>query len=426
MAAITINPGDTVKYTFTTKADLSAEGNYIFDAWTSLGLDSRDCDDSTTNYQIFNGFVQNVCIFDADGGAGDTTCSNFTNSLCTDGWISGDTTLKLSNSFSIPVPKIDSVEYDLYITGCAGDTVDFSLYFNGVQIGTFTDSIITCTCTPSQYPLKIVITDTAALNALLNDCGPNWLGVKHNGLTMNVSGYTATIYSRCDTSSGSGIKVNLNVFLEGAYQGSNTMSADLYAAGLLDQYLDGGSASINMNPSYSIPSDTSGNAVDVIIIQLRTGTSSATAVDTLYAWLMQDGSIRDFETGQKPFASSCSAPTGNYYIVVMHRNHLNIMYSDLVALDNTPPPPVDLTNVINIYGGGIGSLGDGPYGMWAANARNSDQEVNGNDLYDVSIHRDILLPGYNLTDVDLSGVVNASDFDIASDNNDQLYWSTVP
>ncbi|MCH8317917.1 MAG: hypothetical protein IIA88_05380, partial [Bacteroidetes bacterium] len=221
-----------------------------------------------------------------------------------------------------------------------------------------------------------------------------------------------------------GIKVNLNVFLEGAYLGGDSMRDSLFLLGYLDRFLSGGTASINMNPGYPIPSDTSGNAVDLIGIQIRS--NPFTPIDTAYAWLMQDGSIRDFETGQNNYAQVCGLAPGTYYIAVGHRNHLFIMYSDSAILNNTPPPPIDLTDVINIYGGGISFLGDGPYGMWGANARNSDQEVNANDLYDVSVDRDSLLPGYNLTDVDLSGVVNADDFNLASGNNDQLYWSTVP
>ena len=221
-----------------------------------------------------------------------------------------------------------------------------------------------------------------------------------------------------------GVKVNLNVFLEGAYLGGDSMRDSLYLLGYLDRYLSGGPASINMNPGYPIPSDTSGNAVDVIGIQIRS--NPFTPIDTAYAWLMQDGSIRDFETGQNNYAQVCGLAPGTYYIAVGHRNHLFIMYNDSASLNLIAPPPIDLTNVINIYGGGIGFLGDGPYGMWAANARNSDQETNANDLYDVSVSRDVLLTGYNLSDVNLTGVVNANDFNIASYNNDQLYWSTVP
>jgi len=47
-------PGDSVSFSFPTLADLSATGNYIFDAWTSLGTDSVGTNDSTFNYSVDN------------------------------------------------------------------------------------------------------------------------------------------------------------------------------------------------------------------------------------------------------------------------------------------------------------------------------------------------------------------------------------
>mgnify|MGYP000659939881 CR=1 FL=1 len=64
--------------------------------------------------------------------------------------------------------------------------------------------------------------------------------------------------------------------------------------------------------------------------------------------------------------------------------------------------------------------------MWAANARNTDQQTNANDLYDVTLDRFLLLQGYILSDVNLSGAVNGSDFNVTSTHNNELYMSTVP
>ncbi|MCH8318871.1 MAG: PKD domain-containing protein, partial [Bacteroidetes bacterium] len=300
-------------------------------------------------------------------------------------------------------------------------------------------NFITKTIIVGPFPIVNLGNDTTVCTSLLlnaKNAGGSYLwntGETTKIIPVNTTGtYWVDVTSPvgCTTRDSinitmAGVKVNLNVFLEGAYTGEGGMSDSLYVLGYLDTlFLWGGIAPINMDPGYPVPSDGGGNAVDVILIQIRT--DPTTVLDTAYAWLMQDGTIRDFQTGQKNYAVLCGLVPGDYYIAVMHRNHLTIMYSDSVTLDNTPPPPVDLTNVINIYGGGISFLGDGPYGMWATNARNSDQEVNANDLYDVSVGRDVLLTGYNSSDVNLTGVVNANDFNIASYNNDQLYQSTVP
>lgn len=304
----------------------------------------------------------------------------------------------------------------------------------------FCSNFITNTIRVGRFPKVNLGIDTIVCTSLLlnaQNAGASYLwntGDSVRKIPVNTTGiYWVDVISPvgCITRDSinitlTGVKVNLNVFLEGAYTSGGMMSDSLYLLGYLDTlFLAGGVAPINMAPGYPIPSDTSGNAVDVIAIQIRS-TNLTTILDTAYAWLMQDGTIRDFQTGQKKYALLCGLVPGEYYIVVMHRNHLSIMYSDSVTLDNTPPPAIDLTTIDSIYGGGAGFLGDGPYGMWAANARNSDQEINGNDLYDVNVDRDALLSGYNLTDVNLSGTVNANDFNKTSYNNDQLYWSTVP
>ncbi|MBW8048910.1 MAG: PKD domain-containing protein [Cytophagales bacterium] len=48
----TILPGDTLSFTFTTTADLSLSGTYVFDAWTGLVGDVDITNDSTINYLV--------------------------------------------------------------------------------------------------------------------------------------------------------------------------------------------------------------------------------------------------------------------------------------------------------------------------------------------------------------------------------------
>jgi len=68
----TINPGDTVSFTFASTADLSLFTTYIFDAWTYLPGDSAYCRD-TTSSQVdnpgipvsFSGLSAQYCLSDA-------------------------------------------------------------------------------------------------------------------------------------------------------------------------------------------------------------------------------------------------------------------------------------------------------------------------------------------------------------------------
>ncbi len=66
-----ILPGDTSAYTFTTTADLSVTGTYIFDAWTNLAGDIDNANDSTTNYT-----VDNITAPTVDLGPDATACDS--------------------------------------------------------------------------------------------------------------------------------------------------------------------------------------------------------------------------------------------------------------------------------------------------------------------------------------------------------------
>ncbi|MCH8318361.1 MAG: hypothetical protein IIA88_07665, partial [Bacteroidetes bacterium] len=199
----TINPGDTLSFTFTTTADLSTTGIYIFDAWTSLAGDTNYANDSILNYAVSANldFIESVCIYDVDGGSGDTTCSSFSSNLCTDGIDGLDSIFKTSDPFLLNVSGLDSVSYNLYYTNCGGfgDTTNFVFFLNGIPIDTFINTTSTCTCTPLIYPVLFTITDTALLNAAYN-FGVNTLSVQHDGISMFIAGYTADIFARCTPS----------------------------------------------------------------------------------------------------------------------------------------------------------------------------------------------------------------------------------
>ncbi len=74
----TIFSGDTLSFTFTATADLSTTGNYVFDAWTSLGGDADNSNDSTLNVTVTH--ISPITVFpyseDFEGG----TLGDFSNS----------------------------------------------------------------------------------------------------------------------------------------------------------------------------------------------------------------------------------------------------------------------------------------------------------------------------------------------------------
>jgi hypothetical protein len=89
-----------------------------------------------------------------------------------------------------------------------------------------------------------------------------------------------------------------------------------------------------------------GGAVDSINVEIRDSLAAAKATKRAFApaWLLTDGTIRDFSDTTKSYVALAGAFAGNYYIVVSHRNHLAVMSSSAVALDaGTSPVAYDFS-----------------------------------------------------------------------------------
>jgi hypothetical protein len=58
------------------------------------------------------------------------------------------------------------------------------------------------------------------------------------------------------------------------------------------------------------------------------------------AWLLTNGTIRNFADTTKNYVEFGTASPGNYYLVVRHRNHLAIMDSAAQTINRSANPPV--------------------------------------------------------------------------------------
>lgn len=166
--------------------------------------------------------------------------------------------------------------------------------------------------------------------------------------------------------------------------------------------------------------------VDSISISIRNVPSGA-ALETIPAWLMADGSIRDFRTLSDTFVTFSRQPVGSFYIVINHRNHLSLMTHTPVSLSRTPSALADLTQIANVSGGGayLPTLSGNHAAMYNGNAVN-DLEVNALDQFAVLVLQSTLPQGYLPSDVNLDNVVNADDLSKVDEGSINLYFSTVP
>jgi len=222
----TINPGDSMAFTFATLADLSGAGTYNFEFWTGFGTDTDMSNDTLTGYTVFtNLLVDDLCVFDTDSNSGtDTTCGSFSSDLCADGYVTADNAIKSSDSVDINSTMLHAAEFSLYTMDCtAGDTINYTFYLNGVQVGAYMDITDECGCTPGVYPKKVMINDTTALNAPYTQGMNTWAVQNDGGANHYVAGYTVKVFGVCPIPDS--VTVNTSISSAIACNGDSTAVA---------------------------------------------------------------------------------------------------------------------------------------------------------------------------------------------------------
>jgi hypothetical protein len=196
---------------------------------------------------------------------------------------------------------------------------------------------------------------------------------------------------------------SLKLFLEGPYGGSS-MSTALNTAGVIPLVEPYTTSPWNYTGYESVASIPAG-VVDWVLVELRTGTASSTKVATRAALLKSNGSIVDLD-GTSPVVFA-GVPTGSYYIVVRHRNHLAAMSASAVALSSSSAPYDFRSGLSQYYGGDAKDLGGGEFGLYAGDG-NADGGVYGEDytLYRTSQGEE----GYEAADYSMDGGVYGEDY----------------
>ncbi|SHG75190.1 leucine-rich repeat protein [Winogradskyella jejuensis] len=167
------------------------------------------------------------------------------------------------------------------------------------------------------------------------------------------------------------------VFLQGAYLNPNTgeetlMRDDLRVAGLIpttSPYSD----ALAVNASvFNVEGENA--IVDWVFVELRDAFDLTNIIEARSALLQRDGDIVDLNgLGILQF----TAPNGNYFVAIKHRNHLGIVSNSLLLLDGNRLN-LDFTNTATLTLGTNAQTNFGmpenTLGMWAGDA-NSDGVV---------------------------------------------------
>jgi hypothetical protein len=207
----------------------------------------------------------------------------------------------------------------------------------------------------------------------------------------------------------------ISLFLEGAY----TSTTGLMFTTLADQGLLPLNQPFNTFPwNYTgiealtaLPPDI----VDWVLVELRDAANpeAATPATVVSGWpramlIKSDGNIVDLN-GNIP---SIDSPTvsNNLYVVIRHRNHLDVMSSEPLVLSENNFS-YDFTDALTkAYGGAAGykQIGAGVFGMVASDI-DADGAIGASD-FNLWAQRFGLSGVYNAADTDMDGQVSASDF----------------
>ena len=213
-----------------------------------------------------------------------------------------------------------------------------------------------------------------------------------------------------------GLQLAVKAYLQGPWDGSSSaMTTLLNSNSSLPTAQPYTSAPWNYAGTESVASGfftSNPTIVDWVLIELRTGTAANTVVAKRAAFMKSNGTIVDID-GIYPVAFP-AIPTGSYYVVLWHRNHLAVMSPATISI---PCIVAGLTHDFSVSASsafGIDpqqNLATGVYGLWSG-----DVNANGQVKYNGSANDRALIfnrigsltgvvSGYYPEDVNMNGQV---------------------
>jgi len=203
------------------------------------------------------------------------------------------------------------------------------------------------------------------------------------------------------------LSANIKVYLEGPYVGGQ-MSTFLNSSGYVPLTQPFNTTPWNYTGTESVTAVPS-NVVDWVLVELRS--TETTIADTRAAFIKNDGTLVDLDGVSN--IKFPTAPAGDYYVVIIHRNHLPVMTANKVTISFSPTLYDMRNNVANVYGtNAVKDLGDGNYGMVSGDANGNGQIQNNDSETFWAVQNG--QSGYREGDYNLNGQVQ---------NNDrETYW----
>jgi hypothetical protein len=221
----------------------------------------------------------------------------------------------------------------------------------------------------------------------------------------------------------SGVDFYGRVFMEGPYS-DGSMNTTLRDSSDLPLSHPFGGPPYSHEGTESVSSIPAG-VVDWILVELRTQSGSSSKVASRAAFIKSDGMIVDLD-GISQVTLSGMTP-GNYYVVVKHRNHIEIMSTNSITLTSSSSSLYDFTTDSSRFYGTAGAkeIDTDVWGMWSGDI-SQDCEVTTEDYTSWYNSARTGESGYQTTDINLDGEVTTLDYTIWYNNARAGASSGVP
>ncbi|MGB0839135.1 MAG: CAP domain-containing protein [Chitinophagales bacterium] len=208
----------------------------------------------------------------------------------------------------------------------------------------------------------------------------------------------------------SSVVVSVKTFLQGAYDmNSNLMTTHLCVEELLPDNQPYSAAPWNYAGTEQIAvSQMPTNTVDWVLVELRDANDPTIVVAQKAALLMDYGGVVDIDLSTDGVWFYNIDVQQSYYLVIRHRNHLDLMSANTVTLPNADS--YDFTHPAEVLGGAtqLAHIGENIYGM-----HSGDIDGNGNiTVSDFNIFKGeaSLFGAYLLSDCNLDEAATINDY----------------
>jgi hypothetical protein len=258
----------------------------------------------------------------------------------------------------------------------------------------------------------VVVTSTPIANY-------NWSDGQMTSVATNLSAGTYTVYvedingciSNTDTVTllnppATGLNVNVKAMLEGPYNPTSMLMSDNLR---VFRYIPSTDPYIGTFTVDTTLFQTTGNdaIVDWVMVRLRDASDSTIIVDSTAGLIQRDGDIVAVDNASP--INFVNVSPGDYYIEVVHRNHLAIMSDTSITL----PGPAVLVDFFNGTTPAIGinamnsTASPGKFLMYGGDA-DGNGLIQSNDIF-LEWLPTRGLAGYYDGDMDMNGLVQSND-----------------